>query len=126
MLAELRYDEARDAYAQLEKLALEDRSLACRARFGRAKAMLDGRARTEGVAVMALVAEECDQDLDRRAWARYHAGRAFSALGQNDLAIAQYEALEREALEHRLADDALYRAAKVARDMGDSEGCTGA
>ncbi|MFT3927084.1 MAG: transglycosylase SLT domain-containing protein [Myxococcales bacterium] len=122
MLAELRYDDARDAYAQLEKLSLDDPGVLCRARFGRAKAMLDGRARTEGVTVMASVAEECDQDPDRRAWARYHAGRAFSALGQNDLAIAQYEALEREAPAHRLADDALFRAAKVARDMGDSEG----
>jgi len=122
MLAELRYDDAREAYAQLEKLSLEDPALSCRARYGRAKAMLDGRARSEGVAVMALVAEECDQDIDRRAWARYHAGRAFSALGQNELAIAQYEALEREAPEHRLADDALFRAAKVARDMGDNEG----
>ncbi len=122
MLAGLRYDDAREAYAQLEKLASDDHALACRARYGRAKAMLDSRARTEGVAVMARVAEECDQDADRRAWARYHAGRAFSALGQNDLAIAQYEALEREAPEHRLADDALFRAAKVARDMGDVEG----
>src|SRR6185312_10169307 len=61
MLAELRYDDARDAYALLEKLASDDHVLACRARFGRAKAMLDGRARTEGVAVMAQVAEECDQ-----------------------------------------------------------------
>src|SRR5690606_1126701 len=122
LLSSLRYDDARQAYAQLEKLAVDDRALWCRARYGRAKALLDARARDEGSELMANVADECDQDADRRAWARYYAGRAFSAIGKNELAIAQYEALEREAPEHRLADDALYRSAKVARDMGDTEG----
>ncbi len=122
LLSGLRYDEARDAYAQLEELARDDEALACRARFGRAKALLDGRARNEGSELMAEVAKECHQDEERRAWARYHAGRAYAALGKNEQAIAQYEALEREAPEHRLADDALFRAAKVARDMGDHEG----
>lgn len=122
MLAGLRYDEARVAYEQLEGLARDDDAIACRARFGRAKALLDGRARTEGSELMAQVAKECDKDTERRAWARYHAGRAYAAIGKNDLAIAQYEALELEAPDHRLADDALYRAAKVARDMGDHQG----
>jgi soluble lytic murein transglycosylase len=122
LAAELKYAEAADAYAAIEASAGQDQELACRARYGRAKALLDKRARSEGSVLMAEVATSCTQDTDRRAWARYLAGRAFSTLGQNELAIQQYELLEQEAPTHSLADDALYRAAKVARDMGDSAG----
>ena len=59
-----------------------------------AKALLDKRARGEGAVLMADVADRCTLDTERRAWARYHAGRAFAALGQNDVAIQQFEALE--------------------------------
>lgn len=122
MLAELRYREAAAEYADVESRAGDDLELVCRARYGRAKALLDGRSRTEGSVLMAEVAAGCTEDIERRVWARYHAGRAFSALGKNDLAIAQFEALVREASTHSLADDALYRAAKAARDMGDFPG----
>jgi soluble lytic murein transglycosylase len=122
LLAGLRYNEAVAAYAELEEVAGDDPDLACKARYGRAKALLDRRSRAEGSVLMAEVASHCAHDGDRRAWARYHAGRAFSALGQNEQAIAQFEALEQEAPTHSLADDALYRAAKVAHDMGDIPG----
>jgi len=122
LLAGLQYDQAVAAYAALESAAEGDADLACRARYGRAKALLDRRSRAEGSVLMAEAAASCAHDSDKRAWARYHAGRAFSALGQNDLALAQFEALEQESPAHSLADDALYRAAKVARDMGDSAG----
>ena len=122
LLSGLRYEEAASAYAELEAVADGDPDIACRARYGRAKALLDRRARAEGSVLMAEVPALCAHDSERRAWARYHAGRAFSALGQNEQAIQQFEALEHESPTHSLADDALYRAAKVARDMGDSEG----
>jgi soluble lytic murein transglycosylase len=122
LASELRYDEAVSAYAAVEEAAANEPEVACRARYGRAKALLDRRSRAEGAALMAEVAEHCTLDTDRRAWARYHAGRAYSALGQNDVAIQQFEALEREAPGHSLADDALYRAAKASKDMGDSAG----
>lgn len=122
LAAELKYGDAALAYEAVEQAAGDDTELACRARYGRAKALLDKRDRQLGSVLMAEVASGCTQDTDRRAWARYHAGRAFSTLGQNELAIQQYEALEQEAPTHSLADDALYRAAKVARDMGDSAG----
>jgi soluble lytic murein transglycosylase len=122
LLKALKYKEALAAFDVLERESGLTPQLSCRARFGRAKALLDSRARTPGVELMAQVAGECPYDSEQRVWARYQAGRAFSALGQNEAAIAQYEALEREAPEHRLADDALYRAAKVAHDMGDAEG----
>ncbi|MDB4986095.1 MAG: Soluble lytic murein transglycosylase precursor [Myxococcaceae bacterium] len=120
--AELRYADAGNAYLEIENAAHDEPAIVCRARFGRAKSLLDRRARAEGSVLMADVAEQCTQDTDRRAWARYHAGRAFSSLGQNEQAIAQFEALEREAPNHSLADDALYRAARTAHDMGDTAG----
>src|SRR5690606_37425448 len=122
LLADLRFSDAESAYDALERAVSKEPRLLCRVRFGRAKAQLDRRARETGSALMAQVAESCARDADQRAWARYYAGRAFSNLGKNEQAIAQYEALEREAPQHRLADDALFRAAKVARDMGDHEG----
>ncbi len=122
LASELRYDEAAQAYAAVEAASEREPEVACRARYGRAKALLDKRARAEGAVLMAAVADTCTLDTDRRAWARYQAGRAFSSLGQNETAIQQFEALEREAPAHSLADDALYRAAKVAKDMGDPAG----
>jgi soluble lytic murein transglycosylase len=122
LLKGLRYKEALAQFVALEAEFSGEPALACRARFGHAKTLLDNRARTEGAELMAEVARECGYDADQRAWSRYHAGRAFAALGKNDLAIEQYEALEREMPGHRLADDALFRAAKVAREMGDEEG----
>jgi soluble lytic murein transglycosylase len=122
LLADLRFSDAETAYDALEQSAGSDPRIVCRVRFGRAKALLDRRKREAGSALMVQVAEACVDDADQRAWARYLAGRAFSNLGQNEQAIAQYEALEREAPTHRLADDALFRAAKVARDMGDLVG----
>ena len=121
LLADLRFSDAESAYDALERDAKDPRVL-CRVRFGRAKALIDRRKRELGSQLMMQVADTCAEDVDQRAWARYHAGRAFSTLGLNAEAIAQYEALEREAPLHRLADDALFRAAKVARDMGDLEG----
>jgi soluble lytic murein transglycosylase len=122
LASELRYEEAASAYAAVEASAANEPEVACRARYGRAKALLDKRARAEGAVLMAEVADHCTLDTERRAWARYQAGRAFSSLGQNDTAIQQFEALEREAPHHSLADDALYRAARCAKDMGDSAG----
>ena len=122
LLAALKHKEALAVLTQLEPRLGNEPQLLCRARFGHAKALLDSRARTEGAALMASVASECPYDSEQRAWARYHAGRAFSALGKNEQAIEQYEALEHEAPRHRLADDALFRAARVAHDMGDAAG----
>jgi soluble lytic murein transglycosylase len=123
-LAALHTKEASALFAEVENAQGVPPELACRARFGRAKALLDTRARTEGAALMVAVADGCPADVEQRAWARYHAARAYSALAKNDLALEQFEALEREAPAHRLADDALYRAARVAHDMGDEAGAT--
>jgi len=122
LLADARFADAERAYTALASDPSEQAALLCRARFGRAKALLDRRSRAEGAAQMGAVAEECAGDIDQRAWARYHAARAFSALAQNDLSLHHYDALQQEAPEHRLADDALFRASKVLREMGDVAG----
>lgn len=122
LLAGMRSKEAAAAFGEVESAPDVPPELACRARFGRAKALLDMRVRGEGAALMVAVADACPFDLDQRAWARYYAARAYSALAKNELAIEQFEALERDAPTHRLADDALFRAARVAHDMGDEAG----
>ncbi len=120
LLAESRFAEAERAYAAVQAEPKLQASVLCRARYGRAKLLLNRRERIEGAPRMAEVAAQCDQDPDLRAWARYHAGRAYSAIAQNAQAVEQYDALQREAPEHRLADDALFRSSKVLRDMGNS------
>ncbi len=122
LLADARFADAERAYTALASDPAQQATLLCRARFGRAKALLDRRSRAEGAARMAEVAEQCDSDVDQRAWARYHAARAFSALEQNALSLHHYDALQQEAPEHRLADDALFRASKVLGEMGDVAG----
>src|SRR5262249_35964594 len=112
LLTGLHTKEASAAFSEVENAPDAPPEFVCRARFGRAKALLDARARSEGAALMAAVADECPTDVDQRAWARYHAARAYSTLAKNDLALEQFEALERDAPAHRLADDAAYRAAR--------------
>lgn len=122
LLAAYRYPEAQMAYAELQRRHPDDPQALCHARFGYARAMLKRRQRDKGAPLMAAVADECKFDPNERAWARYYAGRGFAAIGKNEQALEQYAHLEREAPQHRLADDALWRAAKVARDMDDEQG----
>jgi soluble lytic murein transglycosylase len=58
-------------------------------------------------------------DTDTRAWARYHAARAYGRIGRWNESIRQYEHLEAEAPAHRLADDASYRAALAELELGN-------
>jgi soluble lytic murein transglycosylase len=122
-----RYEEAeRDYAAAAERLAAAGRhGDACRARLQEAVGAARRRARELAVSrLLSLLAgadaARCDEDT--RAWARFHAGRRLHDLGRHAEALAQFEALEREAPAHRLADDALFRAALVARDAGDLDG----
>jgi soluble lytic murein transglycosylase len=121
LLQQMKISEARETYLRVAARVPEG-PIACRARFGVARALLDSQKRTEGAQAMVEVAERCTHDVDQRAWAHFHAARAYGALGMNAEAIAQYEALERDVPGHRLADDALFRSARIARDMGDEAG----
>lgn len=91
----------------------------CEARYTQGRALLQDRERTRGAPVMREVAEECKKiDRDTRAWARYHAARAYGRIGRWDEAVRQFEKLEMEAPGHRLADDASYRAALAELENG--------
>ncbi len=116
----MHHAEAEAAYAELARRLRDDDAARCRALLGQGKAMLRRRRRAEGAEHMRAVAEGC-ADSDVRAWARYKAGRAYAQTGDRARALAQYEALLREAPEHRLADDAVFWAALTQMYAGDTE-----
>ena len=118
-----RNEPAEQAYAAVATRlsAAGDATRSCTARLQQARARDRRRARVEAAALFVEVAEQCTEP-DVKAWARYGAGRAYHSLARHSDAVAQFEALERETPTHRLADDALLRAAIVARDSGDDTG----
>lgn len=114
----MQHQDAESAYGEIASRAdvsAEDR---CRALLRQGQAMIRRRARSEGLAVLANVTAACTVD-DTRAWARFSAGKAAVSLGQREEARTHFAALVQDAPTHRLADDALYRAALVAYDNGD-------
>jgi soluble lytic murein transglycosylase len=118
-----RNEAAEQSYAAVAArfTAAGDAARSCTARLQQARALDRRRARAEAVTLFVAVADECS-DPDTKALARYGAGRALHNLARHDEAIAQFEALERDAPTHRLADDALLRAAIVAREHADDAG----
>ena len=126
--ADALYESARNELAEQAYAAVAVRLAAagdvarrCTARLQQARALDRRRARAEAAALFVAVADEC-ADLEVKAWARYGAGRALHNLSRRADAIAQFEALERDAPQHRLADDALLRSAIVAREHADDAG----
>jgi soluble lytic murein transglycosylase len=118
-----RYREAEQLFGRLTA-KLEPGSIVwCTARYGQGRALLQSRERTRGAPVMRDVAEKCIKaaQADTRAWARYHAARAYGRIGDWDESVRQYERLEAEAPGHRLADDASYRAALAELENGKEQ-----
>lgn len=115
-----RYREARRLYAKLVRHLEPGTTIWCNARYKQGRALLQDRERTRGAPVMREVANKCRRttQLDIRAWARYHAARAYGRIGQWEESIRQFEKLEAEAPAHRLADDASYRAALAELEQG--------
>ncbi len=115
-----RYREAERLYGKLVRHLKKGSTVWCKARYKQGRALLQARERTRGAPVMREVAEKCTRtvDLDTRAWARYHAARAYGRIGQWHESIRQFERLEAEAPGHRLADDASYRAALAELEHG--------
>ncbi|MGB5695746.1 MAG: transglycosylase SLT domain-containing protein [Polyangiales bacterium] len=112
LYAEKRYREAERLLSKLVGQLKSGTSVWCEARYTQGRALLQDRERTRGAPVMQDVADRCPKlDPDTRAWARYHAARAYGRIGRWHESIEQYEMLESEAPGHRLADDASYRAA---------------
>ncbi len=114
-----RYNEAQRLLARMVRNLGPGTVVWCEARYKQGHALLQDRERTRGAPIMKEVADRCvGLDADTRAWARYHAGRAYGRVGRWDDSIAQFEKLEREAPGHRLADDSSYRAALAELEIG--------
>jgi soluble lytic murein transglycosylase len=117
----MRHQEAEDAFAALARQLDGNPERRCEAELYQGKAMLRRRERTAAAQLLGDVAERCT-DRDVRARARFLTAQAHGRLGHNEQAMAHYAVVEKEAPDHRLADDALFRAALAAGDRGDVEG----
>jgi soluble lytic murein transglycosylase len=117
-----RYREAERIFGKLVRNVSAGSFLWCDARYKQGRSLLQDRERTRGAPVMREVADRCSKiAIDTRAWARYHAGRAYGRIGRWDEAIHQFAKLENEAPDHRLADDASYRAAMAELATGRTQ-----
>jgi hypothetical protein len=114
----MHHRDAERAYGALARSLGEEPLLRCQAELQQGNAMLRRRDREAGAPHMHGVAERCE-DTDVRAWARYKAGRAYTQIDQRSNALREYAALAVEAPDHRLADDALYRAALLEDGAGN-------
>ncbi|MDH3485074.1 MAG: transglycosylase SLT domain-containing protein [Myxococcales bacterium] len=114
-----RYREAERIFARIARNLNVGSVVWCDARYKQGRSLLQDRERTRGAPIMREVADRCVKiAIDTRAWARYHAGRAYGRIGRWDEAIHQFAKLEKEAPGHRLADDASYRAALAELENG--------
>ncbi len=114
-----RYREAERVFARLARNLKAGSVVWCDVRYKQGRSLLQDRERTRGAPVMREVADRCGKiAIDTRAWARYYAGRAYGRIGLWDEAIHQFAKLEKEAPDHRLADDASYRAALAELENG--------
>jgi soluble lytic murein transglycosylase len=119
LYAAKRYREAERIFARVVRNVTKGSVVWCDARYKQGRSLLQDRERTRGAPTMKDVADRCTKiEIDTRAWARYHAARAYGRIDRWDEAIAQFEKLEKEAPDHRLADDASYRAALAELENG--------
>lgn len=113
---------AEEAYGAVASRTADDLARYCEARLGQGRSMYRRRARREASALLSPLAERCHGHDDVRAWARFYAAKSYSSQNLVAEAIAQYDVLAEELPSHRLADDALILAARLAEGRGDSEG----
>lgn len=114
----LRYEDAEQVFEALAARPEITPAERCEARLGQGRAMAQRRARKEAAAFLGQVAEECEA-VEVKASARYLAGQALLRSGDPTGAMAHYGALQREAPDHSLADDALFAEAVACADGGD-------
>ncbi|MCZ7681483.1 MAG: tetratricopeptide repeat protein [Sandaracinaceae bacterium] len=113
----MRFEDAERAFEEASR-AIEDAALRCRALLGRGRSVYYQRDRRRAAGLLAGVADACEEE-DVRGWARYLSGKAYAASGDPARALAQYGELERQVPDHRLADDARFRAALIDAERGD-------
>lgn len=92
-------------------------AVGCEARLVRAKALAGSREWGKGSDAAADVARLCT-DRDLRARALFLAGKYADSDKRFAAAAKYYEAIEKNSPEHRLADDARFRAALSYRELG--------
>jgi soluble lytic murein transglycosylase len=113
---------AEDAFAEAATRLRDDVRRRCEARLGQGRAMYRRRARREAAALLSRVADECRDQPEVRAWSRWYAAKSYSSQELAGEAISQYDVLAEESPEHRLADDALIAASRLAAERGDENG----
>ncbi len=93
----------------------------CEGTLGRGRALYRARARREAIPVLRRVAGRC-RTPRVRAVAWFLLGRSLAILGRYTEAQRAYATVWRRDGSHSLADDARYRAARAAREAGDTQG----
>lgn len=96
---------------------------ACEAGYLMGKVLLRQRERDAGARILEQASSRCN-GANLQARMLFNAARARGRLGEYDRALTHYRAIESLAPSHRLADDARYKAALVAREDGDDEAFT--
>lgn len=91
----------------------------CAAMLGEGRSMYRARERALAAERLDATVSICARDTDVLAWALYFAAKSYSALGQDALAVARYDALAERVPDHRLVDDAHYEAAAIELRAGD-------
>lgn len=120
LAAALRFEDAEQVFEDLAERPEITPAERCDARLGQGRAMTQRRARREAAVFLGQVAEECEA-VEVKASARYLAGQALLRSGDPTGAMVHYDALQREAPEHSLADDALFAQAVACADGGDAD-----
>jgi soluble lytic murein transglycosylase len=112
------YEPAQKVLDKLVARLRRDPQNRCKAELEAGRALFYRREREQAAKRLSAVAKHCD-DIEIKAWARYLAGSSRQRTSDPKGAIAEYEALLREAPEHSLADDALLLEASAQKDAGD-------
>lgn len=115
-------EDAEREFASLARFLSGRGQIRCEARLGEGRVMYRRRRERQAAAPMlAAVARECRND-DTRAAAHWYAAKSYSGSSRPREAMAQYDVLAEELPEHRLADDALILAGRIASELGDAAG----
>ncbi len=113
------HDDARRAYHAIAESAARTDPARCAAMLGEGRSAYRARERAVAAEQLDRTIAQCADDAEVLPWALYFAAKSYSALGQDGLAVARYDALAERATDHRLADDARYEAAAVELRSGD-------
>jgi len=117
-----RHDAAASVFAAVADRPGVESSVACAARVAQLRALSRMRdRRAELVALSGRVLTDCT-DPESRAWSHYYAAQAMVRLADPTSAIAHFDQIGVDAPGHSLVDDALFKAAHAATDLGDLVG----